>query len=422
MSRASVPALPPPLQQFRAACPLVEKTVYLANCSQGPLSTPVQEAIQTFLESWATLGMHWGGWIEEVERARAAFAALIGAETADIAVGASVSQLVSSLASAIIQPEAACHRVLSSIVEFPGSGQAWRAAVQGMPGWKLDLLTGNDAETIEAKRLAAIRAVSPARHTHPGVVISAQQVVAALNETTALVSVPLVSYTNGALLDAQAVVTAAHAQGALVLLDAYQAIGSVPIDVRESQVDFLVAGALKYLLGTAGIAFLYVSPQVRQHLEPVVTGWFGRPDPFNFNPADLEYPPGASRFDLGTPPLINAFAARAGMELVLTARVTEIKAQIDRLSALAYRAAPARGLKILGPQQPAQKGAITAIDAGSPQRARWLEEELRKQRVIASARGEAVRLAPHGFTLETELEHALDTLAALLKHAPANSP
>ena len=415
----SATTLSPALQQFRAACPLVEKTIYLANCSQAPQSAPVRAAVQSFLDGWAELGMHWGGWIEEVERARAAFAALIGAQPEDIAIGASVSQLVSSLASALVQPQAPRRRILSSVVEFPGVGQAWHAATHAIPGWKLDLLTGNEDEVIEADRLAATRADQPLRHTHPSAVVSTQQLVAAIDETTTLVSAPLVSYTNGALLDAETVAAAAHAQGALVLLDAYQAAGSVPIDVQTSQVDFLATGALKYLMSTTGIAFLYVSPRVRQQLEPAVTGWFGRTNPFDFNSAGLDYAPGASRFDLGTPPLINAFAARAGMELIRETGVAAIKAQVDRLSALAYRAAPARGLKILGPQPGTPKGAATAIDAGSPEQAHWLEEALRTHGVIASARGEALRLAPHGFTLEAELEQALDQVAALLKRAPA---
>jgi|SRR5579859_5780058 len=419
MPDTSAASLPPALQELRAVCPLVETNIYLANCSQAPQVKPVRAAIQTFLDGWAELGMHWDGWVEEVERARGAFAALIGAQPEDVAVGTSVSQLVASLASALMQPGASRRRILSSAVEFPGVAQAWHAATRAAPGWKLDMLTGAEAEVMDADRFAAIRSGRPTRHTHSGVVIGAQQVVAALDETTALVSVPHVGYANGALLDVQAVVTAAHAQGALVLLDAYQSIGSVPIDVHASGVDFLVAGTLKYLLGTAGIAFLYVRPQVREQLEPAITGWFGRAKPFDFDPADLEYAAGASRFDLGTPPLISAYAARAGMELIQQIGVAEIKAQIDRLSALAYRVAPERGLNILGPQAGAPKGAVTAIDAGSPARAHELEGELRKRGVIVSARGEAIRLAPHGFTLEAELEQAIGHLAELLKNAPA---
>jgi selenocysteine lyase/cysteine desulfurase len=411
--------LPAILQRLRAQCPLVSKSIYLANCSQAPLSVPVQAAIQAFLEEWERLGMHWGGWIDEVEHTRASFAALIGAQPEDIAVGASVSQLVASVASAMVQTRTTRRRILSTVVEFPGVAQAWHATTRAAEGWRLDLLTGNDAEAVNADGLEAVCARLPTQHTHPQVVVEAQQVVAALDETTALVSIPLVSYTNGALMDVAPVVAAAHAQGALVLLDAYQGAGSVPIDVKASGVDFLVAGTLKYLLGTAGIAFLYVSPQVRQQLMPVVTGWFGRSNPFDFNPSGLSYADAAKRFDLGTPPLINAFAARAGIDLIRETGVEQIKGQVDRLSALAYRVAPELGLRILGPQQVERKGAITAIDAGSVECAHWLEGELRKHGVIASARGEAMRLAAHGFTLEAELEQALRTVALLLEQAPA---
>src|SRR5262249_8900423 len=161
---------------------------------------------------------------------------------------------------------------------------------------------------------------------------------------------PQVLYANGALQDVQRVAEAAHAQGALVFVDAYQAVGSVPVDVKASGVDFLAAGTLKYLLGTAGIAFLYVHPSLRDLLVPSVTGWFGRVSPFPYGPTPLDAPPTAAGFDLGTPPLINGYGARAGMDLVRKTGVEAISAQVARLSGLFWRMAPALGLRILGPQ------------------------------------------------------------------------
>src|SRR5207248_6076173 len=121
------------------ACPLLDRVVYLANCSQGPLSLPVRDAFDRWQASWAELGMHWGGWVEEVEAARAAFAGLIGASAEDVAVGTSVSQLTSSVASALVsRPEGwnGRKRVVSSALEFPGVGQAWEATVRF--GWRVD--------------------------------------------------------------------------------------------------------------------------------------------------------------------------------------------------------------------------------------------------------------------------------------------
>ncbi len=384
------PSITDPLQTLRAACPLLQTDIYLANCSQGPLAQPVRAAIETFLGEWASLGMHWNAWVEEVERARAAFATLIGASPEDIAVGTSVSQLVSSLASALLADVTSTRRrVISSEVEFPGVAHAWLALRKY--GWDVEMLAADEQG-----------------------LVSTQAFARTVDEATTLISVPHVCYAHGALTDLETVVAAAHAQGALVLADAYQSIGTVPIDVKASGVDFLVAGTLKYLLGTAGIAFLYVNPALLHRLEPSITGWFGRTNPYAFDAIHLDYPQSAARFDLGTPPILNAYIARAGMELVLRTGVERIHAHIERLSALAYELTPRLRLRVLGPQQGTPKGATTALDAGSPERAHQLEEELRQQKVIASARGRGVRLAPHGFTREDELEQALSTVSRLL--------
>ena len=383
-------SLPGELQTLRETCPLLQNTVYLANCSQGPLTTPVRAAIDTFMASWSELGMHWNAWIAEVDRARAAFAALIGAQPDEVAVGTSVSQLVSSVASALVtSSHIKRRRIITSYAEFPGVAHALLAT--HVHGWQVDLLGTNARGAVDTEKF-----------------------MGAIDDTLALLSVPHVCYANGMLLPLETITTAAHAKGSLVFVDAYQSIGTVPIDVKAAGVDFLAAGTLKYLLGTAGIAFLYISPAVRAWLEPTVTGWFGRTNPFSFDPGTLDYATGAARFDLGTPPIINAYAARAGMELVAATGVTRIRAHIEQLSQTAFALADQLGLQISGPETPQQKGATTAINVGSAERASQLENELRQHSIVVSARGSVLRLAPHGFTTAEELEHAMRTVAKLL--------
>jgi selenocysteine lyase/cysteine desulfurase len=244
--------------------------------------------------------------------------------------------------------------------------------------------------------------------------LAASDFASAVDERTAVVSFPHVAYANGALADPVAVATAAHGVGALAFLDAYQSVGTLPMDVRALDVDALAAGTLKYLMGIAGIAFLYVRPELRDRLEPTITGWFGRVDPFAFDSGTLDYPPRASRFDLGTPPIANAYAARAGIDMVAAAGPAQVQAQVERLSLRAFQLAAELGLRVLGPRSAASKGATTAIDAGSPERAHQLGEELRTEGVVVAARGRGIRLAPHGFTRTEELEHAMRQLAALL--------
>ncbi len=384
------------LAAFRSACPILENTVYLANCSQAPLSEPVKDEIAAFTESWARLGMHWNGWVEEVERARAAFAELIGAKPGDVAVGTSESQLVSSVVSALVHLADGFdgrRRIVSSTLEFPGVGQAWEAATRF--GWTVDRVERTQAEPL-----------------------TAADFVNMVDESTALVSMPHVVYANGSLVDPAPVVEAAHAVGALSYLDAYQSLGTMPVDAAAMGVDLLGAGTLKYLMGTAGIAFLYVSPAIRERLEPTVTGWFGRVNPYAFDPTTLDYPEAASRFDLGTPPIVNAYAARAGIELVSATGVHAIHDRIAELSRLAFDECESLGLRILGPATPDSKGATTAVDAGSVDGAKWAEATLRDRGIVVSARGRAIRVAPHGFTTDAELRHALGELAAILaQHA-----
>jgi selenocysteine lyase/cysteine desulfurase len=399
----SVPAagatagLPPSLAAFRAACPILERTVYLANCSQGPLADPVRAAAERWMASWSRLGMHWDGWIEEVEAARAAFATLIGATAEDVAVGTSVSQLASSVASALVSRAGGWNgrrRIVSSTLEFPGVGQAWEATSRF--GWQVQRVTPAIADPLRSS-----------------------DIVRMVDGSTAMVSFPHVVYANGSLVDPAPVVEAAREHGALVFLDAYQSLGTMPIDAPALGVDVLVAGSLKFLMGTAGIAFLYVRPEVRERLEPTVTGWFGRVDPFAFDPTVLDYPGSAARFDLGTPPIANAFVARAGIDLVAAAGPAAIRGRIEDLSEVALAGARRRGLRILGASTAGAKGSTTAVDCGSPQRALAVEERLRRRGVVVSARARGVRLAPHGFTLDEEVAAAIEEVAAALGEVQA---
>jgi kynureninase len=158
--------LPTELQTFRQAYPLLERCIYLANCSQGPQSRSVRTAIETFLTEWSDLGMHWDAWVTEVERARSAFAGLIGAEPGEIAVGSTVSQLVSSVASALaISPEIRRRRIISSVAEFPGVAHAWLA--MQAHGYCIDNLPANDESIVDTANF-----------------------VTAIDETTVLVSAP----------------------------------------------------------------------------------------------------------------------------------------------------------------------------------------------------------------------------------------
>ena len=216
---------------IRHRFPLLDRRVYLNSCSQGVLSDAVRDAYADYLRDWDEQGAPWEYWMERTEAARAIFAGLIGADPAEVAVTASVSAGVNAIASGL-RGDNGRDKIVVSDFEFPTIGQIWHA--QEARGFTVEHVAQGDAPVVPLEAFEA-----------------------AIDERTALVAITQVCYRNGACIDVEGVVRLAHERGALVLLDSYQAVGSMPIDVHALGVDFLAAGALKYLLSSAGIAFLY---------------------------------------------------------------------------------------------------------------------------------------------------------------------
>ncbi|MBU3739608.1 MAG: aminotransferase class V-fold PLP-dependent enzyme, partial [Rhodoferax sp.] len=319
-----------------------------------------------------------------LDQAKAEFARAIGAQAADIAVMSCVSDLASSVAHCL-DFGGERRRVVLGDIDFPSLGHVWLA--QQARGADIHFVPG------DAQGCIALEAYE-----------------AAIDGRTRLVSVSHVSYANGFLQDIAAIGRLAHDQGALLLVDAYQSAGAMVIDVLRDDIDILVCGAQKFLLGCPGIAFMYVRPGLAAELRPATTGWFGRVNPFAFDIRTLDYADGARRFDTGTPPYINAFAAQAGMALLNGLGLARIEAWLQHLSALAVAEAERLGLPLASPRDPARKGATTAIRVpDSP----TVERRMAEAGYVVSARGPMIRIAPHFYNTEDEVAGALAALARL---------
>jgi len=231
------------------------------------------------------------------------------------------------------------------------------------------------------------------------------------DDKTAIVSACHGFYLNGFMQDLARLVALAHARGALLYVDAYQTLGTVPIDVKALGVDFLASGNLKFLLGIPGVAFLYVRRALIETLQPAVTGWFGRADPFAFRVKELDWAGGASRFDTGTPPIVNAYAARAGMETITRVGVAAIRDWLEVLGRRLIDGGRARGLTMHGPTDMSHRTATTAFVVDD---SHGVEAAMRARGVLPSARGPVIRLAPHFYTTLDEVDIALDTLASVV--------
>src|SRR6185295_19177123 len=271
------------LSEFRARFPILARRVYVNTCSQGALSIDVDEAMRAYLDSWHECGSPWEMWLEQVERLRARFASSIGAGVDEIAVMPSASGGINAVASALTFDGPRSHVVVGDF-EFPTMAQVWLA---------------------QERRGATIRRACAAAASPDRLPLTSYDAV--IDERTLIVPATHVCFRNGHRTDIAGLVRLAHDRGAFVLLDDYQRTGSGPIDVHALGVDFMVTGCLKYLIAAAGIGFLYVRKDLVERLEPTVTGWFGRINPFAFRIDALDWSATATRFESGTPPVPNAY-------------------------------------------------------------------------------------------------------------------
>jgi selenocysteine lyase/cysteine desulfurase len=338
---------------FRALFPMLQRTTYVASCSHGARSTELDAALNRMLDA-----MHGGGWEHfeyEVEQARQRFAALIGARPEQIAVLPNASIGAHQAASAVssrLRPV-----LLYSDREFPSLSHVWLS---------------------QRARGAEVR------HT--------PHLSSAVDERTGLVSVPLVTFLDGLRQPVKEVVAAAHAAGARVFVDAYQALGTEPVDVADLGCDFLVAGSVKYLLGLPGVAFLYVRSPTDADQPPTLTGWLGRKEPFAFDPFLVDFPDTARRYETGTPSVPSCYAANAGLGLVAGIDLGDVRAHIAELTALATDALQAQGEHIRVPHDPSARGAHVAM--AEPD-AHALADWLVKRGIVTSPRGDVLRLSFH---------------------------
>jgi selenocysteine lyase/cysteine desulfurase len=251
----------------------------------------------------------------------------------------------------------------------------------------------------------------------PNATVDEESYLTAIDERCALVSVTHAYYVNGAMSDIDTIGRAAHEHGALVFVDAYQTAGTSRLDVKASPIDFLAAGTLKYLMGTSGLAFLYVRRELIEQLHPTVTGWFGRANPFAFDAARLDWADRATRFEAGTPAIFPAYVARAGMSMLLDVGLDAIGSWNAELSRRLVMGGRERGLTLHGPGLTRPKTPTTAFRCRGDAHA--VESALRQHGVIASARGQVIRLAPHFYTTFDDVDRALDALRDILRREAA---
>ena len=368
--------------RIRHRFPVFEQRIYINSCSQGALSDSVRAAYDHYLADWDEHGAPWEYWVEQLEAVRGSIARLVNADEDEIAVTTSVSAGVSALASGLRFGEGR-DKVVVSDFEFPTIGQIWHA--QERRGVRVEHVPAEANGTIPLERFEA-----------------------AIDEQTALVAVTNVCFRNGSRLDVEAVTRLAHERGALVLVDAYQTVGSLPVDVRAIGCDFLVAGVLKYLLGSAGLGFLYCRRELVQGIEPTATGWFADRDIFEMDIHDYSPAPTARRFEAGTPPIPPIYAGIAGIELMQEIGIAETEAHVRELNAILHDGLDELGARAVTPRAPEQSGALVCVASKD---VNALVAALAAEGIVTSSRDDNLRISAHCYNTAEDVATVLGALA-----------
>jgi selenocysteine lyase/cysteine desulfurase len=369
-------------EAIRGEFPIFDTATYLNSCSQGALSHRVRVAVEEWLAGWDENGAEWGFWVERNEAFRAAMAGLLHAEADDVAVTTSVSQGVSALVSAL-PLDGRRNRIVISEYEFPTVGQI--AHAQELRGAEVVHVRPDADGSIPAERFAE-----------------------AIDERTALVCCTTLSYRSGHRHDVAAIAEAAHAAGALVLADSYQACGALELDVRSLGADAVTGGTVKYLLGTAGLGFMWVRPGVRESLVPTQTGWFADEDIFAMSIADYSPHASARRFDSGTPPVPSLYAGVAGASLVAEAGVPAIEEHVRGLVGRLLDGLDELDATVVTPRETTRRGPLVCVRSTDVDA---LVAALAADRIVASSREDKLRVALHLYNVDHDVDTLLEALA-----------
>jgi selenocysteine lyase/cysteine desulfurase len=357
----------------------VKNKVFLGSHTLSPLSRRARAAVERFLDVWeekASAELIWfEDFIPEMRRVEALYASLIGADADEICLLPSVSSALSSLASCFDFDERS--EIVISRDEFPTDCHVWLA--QERRGAKVVWIDGKQAADYAD----------------------------AIGPRTAIVSASRVSYLDGAMLDPYELGRACAEHDVFCVIDDFHGSGVVPLDVHATGAQALVCGALKYLLGGPGNAFLYVRADVSPTLEPAMTGWFSKDDFFAFDNSRLDRATNAQRFAQGTPSPAAIYAAGAGLEIIHEVGVDRIRERTLELTGYLIDAATDAGYHVRTPREPERRGATVAFEV--PDSKRVLEALLAKG-VIVDERHGAIRACPHFFSSEDDIDALFETL------------
>ena len=371
----------------RADYPVLSRRTYLASHTLGAMHRRTPERLAEFTALWADQGVvAWETWAPEVERVADLVGVLIGAPAGTVVMRQNVADLLGDLVSCL-DWRGRRNRVVTSALEWPGSLHTWS---------QIDRL-GGEAVVVPGEP--------------DGITLDVGRVVDAIDERTLVVECSHVLFRTATVVDLRPIVEKAHAVGALVVVDGYQAAGTLPVDVVDLGVDVYLGGSVKYLSGGPGNGWMYVAPQVSETLSPVTSGWFGQAAPFSFDP-EVAHAPGVRRFAGGTPGVPAAYAAAPAYEALGEIGMARVRERSVSMTQPLLEAALERGFTVRSPHDPEQRGGHVTIDPGDAAR---VHDVLIARGIVVDHRpGVGIRVSPHFYNSLDETLGVLDAMAEAL--------
>jgi kynureninase len=377
------------LLHYRSQFPILDATTYLVSNSLGAMPRGVYDALKGYADTWATRGVraweeHW--WM---------LAAQVGNE-----IGTLMNAPPNSVSTH--QNVTTCQAVVASCFDFSGKRNKVVYSDLNFPSvmyfWESQRAYGAQVQMVK---------------TDDGITVPLERLLDAIDEQTLIVPVSHVIFRSAYIQDAKAIVEKAHKVGAHVVLDTFQSLGTVPVDVQNLDVDFACGGVLKWLCGGPGVAYLYVRPDLGKRLEPKFTGWSAHQNPFGFEIGPTRYAEPPFRFMNGTPHIPSLEAAGPGLKVITEVGIRRIREKSQRQTSHLIKLAEKRGWQINSPRDAAQRGGTVSINMPD---AEQVCRELLKRDILVDYRPKAgVRMAPHFYNKDEELETAIAAVDEILK-------
>jgi kynureninase len=375
------------LADYRDEFDVVRYKTYLISASLGPVGDRSKRLLDGYLRAWAEKGAPDHIWFEDIfpamGRLKRSFAGLAGCDADEVALTTNVSIAISTVASSL-DLSGPRNRVILSELDFPTDGQVWQAWA-ARTGAELVWLRSPDGMTLPVEAFDA-----------------------AIDERTSLVMVNRVLYRSSAIVDAKTVCAIARDRGALSFVDDYHGIGVVPLDLHDLGCDLYTSGTLKFLCGGPGCAFLYARRELLPSLEPAVTGWFATAEPFSFDTEHLTYHPTARRLEHGTPPAPVYFIAQGGLDVIAEVGIERIRERQGVLQDRVIQRADELDLPVRTPRERTARGGVVNVKVG-PQ-AEEICRALLARSVCTDHRGDGLRISPHFFNTEDDVDRCFDEL------------